>query len=56
MFSIYLIIIRVKLHSLRSVPVHVVQDASYVIPVPMGNKVKSSDCTCLFSSGRKRAM
>ena len=30
--------------------------ASYVIPVPMGNKVRSSECTCLFSSGRKRAM
>ena len=27
-----------------------------VISVPMGNKVRSSDCTCLFSSGRKRAM
>ena len=29
---------------------------SYVIPVPMEKKVRSSDCTCLFSSGRKRAM
>ena len=31
-------------------------NASYVIPVPMGSKERSSDCTCLFSSGRKRAM
>ena len=28
----------------------------YVIPVPMGNKVRANDWTCLLSSGCKRAI
>ena len=31
-------------------------NTSYVIPVPLGNRVRSSDCNYLFSSGQKRAM
>ena len=30
--------------------------ASLVIPVPMGNKVRANDWTCLLSSGWKRAI
>ncbi len=30
-------------------------NTSYVIPVPIGNKVRSSDCTCLFSGAFVKA-
>ena len=53
--SICLIIIRVKQSAYAQCSFSS-GNASYVLPVPMGNKVRSNDCTCLFSSGRKRAM